>query len=623
MSCLNFNSNTQPKVFFSGTLPANFCHTTWATTFEAFRDALAAALPDNYSTFIISDTTPIASDRDKVWVQVDPNNCRPIGANLFINGLWIRIGASIFYGTDTGSANLLNVNSTTPDVNWVQEGHIFAIKASLANTGACTITIKAGGTQTIYSTVAIKKNGSSALEGFEFLAGSVILLIWDGTAFQLLNPRVSNPTSTGTSSGSSGGGTYNLSFEDDLNADGIPDSWAWTPYAGPGTVSVDAITTIAGGKSVKIHVPFGGGTNGGGSLSSSLIPCQGGSITEISWWTRSTLATIANAVMIQFYDASRVAVGSPVTLWSNAKSNPVGTWVQMGGITKSSSSARYLQIVLVGGSPGTVGTGDVYYDDVQLAPPKFNNKVKYDKRHYYSNGDHPIVPGSRFWFPAGVYQAKVTAVGSGGGGSITTAADAAKTGGGGGGGATEIKYFNIDPLAACNPAEISIGRPGSGEGYNLSSYTTVSDGEDTSFQIIETFPSTGPKIVAKGGLKGTPLGAGGVGGVAPSANPGDVSIAGQDGFPYGDFASTTGKYGMGGSSTIGAGGPACPSFSSFQRYTNAAISAATSTYNSIIWDVDVAQGAGGGGGRGHTLGFGLSTSGFGGCGEIIIEFITP
>ena len=252
MSCNNFTSNSQPKVVLSGTLPSNFCHSTWQNTFIAFRNAITGYLPDNYSTFLVSDQEPAASDRDKVWIHVDPTTCQPIGAKLYVNGTWVSIGGNVFWGVDSSNVdNTITVTATTPSVTWVQTGHMFLVKSARANSGSVSVTISNG--TTVYNSVVVKKYGSDLLSGLEILAGQVCALVYDGTNFQLLNPRTSSGVSTGGGGGgtSSSGDDLNFSFESDANNDGIPDRWnvyvAGASYPGNGGAASDSATSPNGG----------------------------------------------------------------------------------------------------------------------------------------------------------------------------------------------------------------------------------------------------------------------------------------------------------------------------------------------------------------------------------------
>ena len=157
MSCTNYNSNTAPSVTLGGSVPVDSCFSDVPTLFTLFKNSLVGSMPADYSTFLISDTEPSPSNRDKVWVYVDSATCRPIGIRLYLNGKWVDIGARYFYGNDTSSVvNTITVTSTTPSVNWAETGQIYAIKANQANTGPVTVTI-GNGTTNWYSGVAVKQ----------------------------------------------------------------------------------------------------------------------------------------------------------------------------------------------------------------------------------------------------------------------------------------------------------------------------------------------------------------------------------------------------------------------------------------------------------------------------------
>jgi hypothetical protein len=606
MSCNNFNSNTQPKVIFSGALPAGFCHTTWATTFATFRDSLAASLPDNYSTFIVSDTTPIASDRDKAWVQVDPSNCRPIGIKLYLNGTWIQIGASSFYGVDSGSANAVLVNTTSPDINWAQTGHMFLIKVAAANTAASTITIKVGGAATIYSAIPVRKDGTSALSGLEWLSGSVIAVVYDGTYFQLLNPRVGSATTTPTSSNAGTG--FNLSFEDDLDSSGVPDMWTPAYFTG-GTILRSSTQTVSGGYSVEFHSTSASGSNGGGSLTTTgFIPCKSNSVWEISWWMYCSAATMTNAVKVQFYDSAQAATGSLLTIWSTPSTgNPTSVWNQYGAIRRTPSAAKYFKLTFIGGDVATPASGFTYYDDIQIAAPVFTHKSG-----TYGHGR------VQWQAPAGVYQIKVTLVGGGGTPGIGVV-PTSYTAGGGGGGGTAVRYFDVVPatnygvVLTGSDCYVGAGAVGFSGAVGLA-------GGSSQFKIgSTTLIATGGGAGAAGSTSGS---AGGAGGTYSGE---DIGWVGQPGST--SPASANPDLGYGGSTTHGMGGTTEPSLTDF----NPAFSG-TPNYAGSPWqkyanpENGVGQylrinGVRGGGGAPARNTVSSYAPGLGGDGLMIIEYV--
>lgn len=67
-------------------------------------------------------------------------------------------------------------------------GQKFIFKANTANTGACTLNVNALGAKTI------KKNADEDLEDGDIKAGAIVVVIYDGTNFQMMTQQSSMPT---------------------------------------------------------------------------------------------------------------------------------------------------------------------------------------------------------------------------------------------------------------------------------------------------------------------------------------------------------------------------------------------------------------------------------------------
>lgn len=89
MPCNSYSNGSGAPITISGTLPASFCHTTWAATFLAFRNAMTAQLPGSYAGLVTGSSEPATSDRDKLWFRVK-DTCEPMGLFAFYNGAWRR-----------------------------------------------------------------------------------------------------------------------------------------------------------------------------------------------------------------------------------------------------------------------------------------------------------------------------------------------------------------------------------------------------------------------------------------------------------------------------------------------------------------------------------------------------
>lgn len=80
-------------------------------------------------------------------------------------------------GTDT------LIGSVTPALTAYAAGNLFSFVVANTNTGAVTINIDGVGSK------AITRTGSTALVAGDMVAGEVVLIEYDGTRFQLLNPN--------------------------------------------------------------------------------------------------------------------------------------------------------------------------------------------------------------------------------------------------------------------------------------------------------------------------------------------------------------------------------------------------------------------------------------------------
>ncbi|MHB1050987.1 MAG: hypothetical protein ACYC09_12980 [Bacteroidota bacterium] len=89
------------------------------------------------------------------------------------------------YFTDTGTANA-KVITTGLSLTALTAGMVFAVEAVAANTGAATLAVDSVGA------VTIVKHGADALSSGDIAAGMVFMVQYDGTNFQLLNPKATS-----------------------------------------------------------------------------------------------------------------------------------------------------------------------------------------------------------------------------------------------------------------------------------------------------------------------------------------------------------------------------------------------------------------------------------------------
>jgi hypothetical protein len=92
--------------------------------------------------------------------------------------------ASFIYAEDAGGSDAYAI-ILVPAIAAYATGQIFGFKANTANTGACTLDVNGKGP------IAIKKQFNADLETGDILAGQRVLVIYDGTNFQMLSPVAS------------------------------------------------------------------------------------------------------------------------------------------------------------------------------------------------------------------------------------------------------------------------------------------------------------------------------------------------------------------------------------------------------------------------------------------------
>lgn len=111
--------------------------------------------------------------------------------NQFRQDVLTQVGE---YVVSTGSANAYVLAIDDNDdgdscskITAINEGHKFYFKANFSNTGACTLTIKNVGGDTILAATAMKDASGAALAADAIVSGNLIQAWFDGTNFRILN----------------------------------------------------------------------------------------------------------------------------------------------------------------------------------------------------------------------------------------------------------------------------------------------------------------------------------------------------------------------------------------------------------------------------------------------------
>src|SRR3990167_6642466 len=101
----------------------------------------------------------------------------------------VGIDSNLKYAVDTGAADAYLI-APSPPITAYTTGQIFYMKATNANTGASTVNVNSLGIKSIV------KNQNTALQANNILANQIVILQYDGTNFELLNPIPETGTQT-------------------------------------------------------------------------------------------------------------------------------------------------------------------------------------------------------------------------------------------------------------------------------------------------------------------------------------------------------------------------------------------------------------------------------------------
>jgi len=141
-----------------------------------------------FETFPITPSVPLASESVAGSVELatdqevlDKESDGSVGP-LVVRPSQLASTLLSDYKADTGAANAY-VIAPVPAITGYTAGQIFSFKAANANTGASTLAVNG------FSATAIKKSGGSAdLAIGDIVAGQIVVVEYDGTNFQMINP---------------------------------------------------------------------------------------------------------------------------------------------------------------------------------------------------------------------------------------------------------------------------------------------------------------------------------------------------------------------------------------------------------------------------------------------------
>lgn len=177
-------------------LPDGFCPTSWQATVNAFAAAMRVTLPTSASQIIVQATTPGPEFNDYIWFQEDVNGqILSIRSWNSATNAWERVDEEQYYFNDIGTTNAIEINSSNiiDAVSSLSDivGRLLIIKVANANS-ATTVTIELDG----LAATPVKVYGSQSLAVGNIQAGMICAFIYDGTNFQLLNPKYIPPANS-------------------------------------------------------------------------------------------------------------------------------------------------------------------------------------------------------------------------------------------------------------------------------------------------------------------------------------------------------------------------------------------------------------------------------------------
>jgi len=161
-------------------------------------------------------------------------------------------------------------------------------------------------------------------------------------------------------SGSVGGENLvlNPAFEEDFNADGVPDHWATAIEAGAPTFGRSASQQIRGGYTVYITA----GSGKKGRWDSDKFPVHPGLKLYVEGWRlgSGSGSTTYPVIDIRWYQKDKTTVISE-TNWSQTSIN--ATWTKVGGEATAPANAYYAKICVL----NIEFAGTIYFDDIKCS----------------------------------------------------------------------------------------------------------------------------------------------------------------------------------------------------------------------------------------------------------------
>jgi len=169
-----------------------------------------------------------------------------------------------------------------------------------------------------------------------------------------------NPDALGV--GESGGLVPNGSFEEDADANGVPDGWTLVNETGSNN-GIDTSESTDGKQSFR----FTSTGQGGGSLTvTDFFPVNDADNLRVNVDLRSSVSNVRNIIRVEWYDSSNVIISSSDAY--DSTSNPTSYTTQQ-LIIAPPSGARFAKLKLIGCDPSVTVAGSTWFDRVSVFYP--------------------------------------------------------------------------------------------------------------------------------------------------------------------------------------------------------------------------------------------------------------
>lgn len=169
-----------------------------------------------------------------------------------------------------------------------------------------------------------------------------------------------------TSDAGSYNSALNGSFEDDVDGDGIPDSWTRTLYTG-GAFTLDTTDQNHGDTSAKFTST---GTGGGYLTSTAKFAVTPSEPYELSWDMKSSDAGVRNVVQIFWYQADGTASSTASSTALDDSTTNQTSWAKETYNATAPADSYFAEIRLIGCHSSDATAGSTWFDNVEFLHAK-------------------------------------------------------------------------------------------------------------------------------------------------------------------------------------------------------------------------------------------------------------